>query len=291
MAPIRWARQRGVRSFANIEARVAVCRIVAARGIAQGRLAARGAPVDSIAMLAATAGAFLLAGLVKGVIGLGLPTVAIGLLGLLMTPAQAAAILVVPSLVTNIWQFAAGGELLALVRRMWPMLAGIALGTWIGAVLLPSGSSAQATVWLGVALAIYAGLGLVNVQFSVPPHAELWLGLVVGIATGAITVATAVFALPAVPYIQELKFERDRLVQALGLSFTVSTVTLALALYHAGEMSMALAWPSLVALGNALLGMWLGQMVRGRVREETFRLWFFLGLLALGLHLALRGVL
>src|SRR5450759_881164 len=97
-------------------------------------------------MLATTAGAFLLAGLVKGVIGLGLPTVAIGLLGLLMTPAQAAAILVVPSLVTNIWQFVAGGELLALVRRMWPMLAGIALGTWIGAVLLPSGSSAPIQV-------------------------------------------------------------------------------------------------------------------------------------------------
>ena len=54
---------------------------------------------------------------------------------------------------------------------------------------------------------------------------------------------------------------------------------------------MALAWPSLVALGTALAGMWLGQMVRGRVREQTFRLWLFLGLLALGIHLALRGVL
>lgn len=247
--------------------------------------------MDSIAMLAATAGAFLLAGVVKGVIGLGLPTVAIGLLGLLMTPAQAAAILVVPSLVTNIWQFAAGGGLLALVRRMWPMLAGIGLGTWIGAMLLPNGSSAQATVWLGVALAIYAGLGLSKVQFSVPPRAELWLGLVVGIATGAITVATAVFALPAVPYIQALRFERDRLVQALGLSFTISTVTLAAALAHAGEMRFALAGPSLVALGMALVGMWLGQLVRGRVREQTFRLWFFLGLLGLGVHLALRGVL
>jgi uncharacterized membrane protein YfcA len=174
---------------------------------------------------------------------------------------------------------------------MWPMLAGIALETWTGAVLLPSGSSAQATVWLGVALAIYAGLGLVNVQFSVPPRTELWLGLVVGIAAGAVTMATGIFALPGVPYIQALRFQRDRLVQALGLSFTVSTVTLALALYHAGEMHMALAWPSLVALGTALVGMWLGQLVRGRMREQTFRLWFFLGLLALGVHLALRAVL
>jgi uncharacterized membrane protein YfcA len=245
--------------------------------------------VDSIAILAATAGAYLLAGFVKGVIGLGLPTVAIGLLGLMMTPSQAAAILVVPSLVTNIWQLAAGGELRALVRRLWPMLVGICVGTFIGVVLLPNGSPPEATVWLGVALVIYAGLGLIKVQFSVPPRAELWVGLAVGIATGAATVATGIFVLPGVPYIHALRLDRDRLVQALGLSFTVSTVTLALALYHAGEMHMALAWPSLVAVATALAGMWLGQIVRGKVREQMFRLWFFLGLLVLGAHLASRG--
>ena len=241
-------------------------------------------------MLTAIAGAFLLAGFVKGVIGLGLPTVAIGLLGLVMSPAQAAAILIVPSLVTNIWQFTAGGGLLALARRMWPLLAGICAGTWIGAVLLPAANSGQATVWLGVALVIYAGLGLVKVEFSVPPRAELWLGLLVGIATGTATVATGVFVLPGVPYIQALGFGRDRLVQALGLSFTVSTVTLALALSHAGEINSQLVGPSLVALVTALIGMVLGQFVRGRVKAETFRLFFFLGLLLLGAHLALRGL-
>jgi uncharacterized membrane protein YfcA len=64
----------------------------------------------------------MLAGFVKGVIGLGLPTVAIGLLGLLMTPTQAAAILVLPALITNVWQAAVGGNLLPLARRLWPML-------------------------------------------------------------------------------------------------------------------------------------------------------------------------
>jgi hypothetical protein len=80
-------------------------------------------------------------------------------------------------------------------------------------------------------------------------------------------------------------------VQALGLSFTVSTVTLALALQHAGEINAALLWPSLLALAMVLIGMWAGKLVRGRIEPETFRLYFFLGLLALGGHLALRGVL
>lgn len=249
------------------------------------------AEVDSTIILAATAGAFLLAGFVKGVIGLGLPTVSIGLLGPLMMPAQAAAILVVPSLVTNIWQAVVGGGLIALARRLWPMLIGICLGTFVGAVLLPHDDTGQATIWLGVALALYSALGLVNVHFSVPRHAETWLGLVMGAATGAITVATGIFVMPGTPYIQSLKFERDKLVQALGLSFSVSTITLASALAYAGQIRASLAGASLVALFAALAGMVLGQMVRGRVRAETFRVWFFVGLLLLGTHLALRGLL
>jgi uncharacterized membrane protein YfcA len=267
-------------------------RIASGQAFAQGLPGEKtGAGMDSAFILSATAGAFLLAGFVKGVIGLGLPTVSIGLLGLVMTPAQAAAILVVPSLVTNVWQAAAGGGVLALARRLWPMLAGICAGTFVGAVLLPHDDSGRATVWLGLALVVYAALGLIKVHFSVPPRAEIWLGLLMGTATGAITVATGIFVMPGTPYVQSLQFDRDKMVQALGLSFTVSTVTLALALAYAGQVKMSLAGPSLLALAVALVGMWLGQVVRGKVRAETFRLYFFVGLLLLGAHLALRGLL
>jgi len=241
--------------------------------------------------LAAIAGAFLLAGFVKGVIGLGLPTVSIGLLGLLMTPAQAAAVLVVPSLVTNIWQAAVGGGLLALARRLWPLLAGICIGTTLGVVVLPHDDNGRATVWLGLALVVYAALGLVKVEFFVPRHAETWLGLLMGAATGAITVATGIFVMPGTPYIQSMEFDRDKLVQALGLSFTVSTITLAAALAYTGQVQTSLAWPSIVALAAALAGMGLGQLTRGKIKAETFRLCFFVGLMLLGLHLALRGLL
>lgn len=247
--------------------------------------------VDSTLYLAATAGAFLLAGFVKGAIGLGLPTVSIGLLGLLMTPAQAAAILVVPSFVTNVWQAVAGGGVFTLARRLWPLLAGICIGTAIGMAVLPHDDEGWATIWLGAALALYAALGLANVQFKVSRNSETWLGLVMGTATGAVSVATGIFVMPGTPYLQSLQFDRDRLVQALGLSFTVSTVTLALALAYAGQVRASLAGPSAIALGAALAGMTFGQLVRGKVRGQTFRLWFFVGLLLLGAHLALRGVL
>ena len=234
---------------------------------------------------------FLLAGLVKGVIGLGLPAIAIGLLSLAMTPAEAAALLVVPSLVTNIWQLAAGPSFTALARRLLPMMLGVCVGTWAGSGLLTGAGAAQASVALGVALLVYAGLGLTTLRLSVPPAWERSLAPVIGIATGLVTAATGVFVIPAVPYLQALGLNKDDLVQALGLSFTVSTVAMAASLAHEGAFGGTDATLSLLALVPALGGMGLGQWLRSRISPEMFRRCFFLGLLALGAHLALRAVI
>jgi hypothetical protein len=259
-------------------------RIAARAAVAQSRA------VETWHVLIATAGTYLLAGFIKGVIGLGLPTVAVGLLGLMMSPAQAAAILVVPSLVTNVWQCFVGGAVLGLLRRLASLLVGICVGTVIAAVFFPP-SRGEATIWLGAILALYAVLGLLKVHFKVPRRAESWLGIVIGVVNGVLSVATSVFVIPAMPYLQSLDLDRDRLVQALGLSFTVSTITLAVALAHAGQLTWSLWLPSAVALVTAIVGMVIGQAVRGRISPTTFRLCLFLGLLALGLHLALRQLL
>lgn len=241
--------------------------------------------------LAIVCAAFVLAGLVKGVVGLGLPTVAVGVLSLVMTPGQAAAILVVPSLVTNIWQLASGPQLAKLLRRLFTMLAAICVGVGAGGQLITLESARHATAGLGVALVLYALLGLSAVRISVPARAERWLAPATGLATGLVTAATGVFVLPAVPYIAALGLERDELVQALGISFTVSTVALAAMLIAQGTLDTAVAGVSVFAVAPALAGMWIGQHVRSRIRAETFRRWLFVGLLVLGLHLASRAVI
>lgn len=241
--------------------------------------------------LLAVAATFLFAGLVKGVIGLGLPTVAMGLLGALMPPAEAAALLVLPSLLTNAWQVLDGPRLGTLLRRLAPLLAAVVLGTLggAGAGLLPGRGSA--TVGLGAALLAYAAFGLLPLRLPrVPPRAEPWAGPLVGLLTGVVTAATGVFVLPAVPYLQALGLERDRLVQALGLSFTVSTLALAVALSWGGGFGGDTLGGSALAVLPALAGMWLGGRLRGQVSPAVFRRCFFLGLLGLGAHLLWQGM-
>src|SRR4029077_13709445 len=125
--------------------------------------------------LAFTAMTFLLAGFVKGVIGMGLPTVAIGLLCLVMTPAQAAALLIVPTLVTNVWQAMAGDRFTALLRRLWPMLLGTCVGTALGGGLLTGDEGGRALAALGIVLVLYAAVGLSSIPVYVPPRLEPWL--------------------------------------------------------------------------------------------------------------------
>jgi uncharacterized membrane protein YfcA len=244
---------------------------------------------QALPTLAYTAAIFLLAGFVKGIIGLGLPTVAMGLLAAVMAPAQAASLLVLPSLITNVWQLAIGPRLLPLAARLWLMLLGTCVGTWAGVGLLAAGDGAYATVGLGIALILYAGLGLISFQLSVPAWIEPCASPLVGVATGLVTAATGVFVIPAVPYLQALGLAKDDLVQALGLSFTVSTLALAALLWRDGALETSIAGMSLAALAAALIGMIVGQQVRSRVRPQAFRLWFLVGLLLLGSHLVLRG--
>ena len=233
---------------------------------------------------------FILAGFAKGIIGLGLPTIAMGLLAVVLPPAEAAALLILPSLVTNVWQMLDGPHLRRLLRRLWPLNLGVCLGTWLGAALLSGIGGRHGGLALGLALIAYAAAGLAALRLVVPRSAEPALGPVTGALTGGITAATGVFVIPAVPYLQAIGLQKDELVQALGLSFTVSTLALAAALAGVDAFATELLLPSLLAVVVSLAGMRLGQAVRARLRPQAFRLCFFLGLLALGAYLALRGL-
>jgi uncharacterized protein len=211
-----------------------------------------------------------------------------GLLGAVMAPLQAATLLVVPSLVTNLWQMIAGPDLRLLSRRFASMMVAVCAGAFLGIGLL-TGASPLATAALGAVLALYALIGLFAPRFHVRRKFESWLSPIVGLVTGVVTGATGVFAIPAVPYFNSLDLDREDLIQVLGISFTVSTIALSLALAWKGQFQIRTAWISLLAVLPALAGMYLGQHVRSRLRPVAFRRCFLLGLLGLGMYMVLHA--
>jgi uncharacterized membrane protein YfcA len=96
-----------------------------------------------------------------------------------------------------------------------------------------------------------------------------------GAANGAVSTATGVFMFPVIPYIQSLGLERDDLVQAQGISFTVSTLALTFVLLGSGTLNATNAAGSMVAMVVTFVGMFLGQYVRKFIQPEVFRFLFF----------------
>lgn len=238
-------------------------------------------------LLAALAAVFFAAGLVKGISGMGLPTVAMSLLGLLMPPAAAAALTTLPALATNVAQ-CLGPDLRRLVRLLWPAWLGLAAATLLAPGLDDAALARAAPRLLGAVLLAYGAWGLWRPQLPELRQYQRSAGALAGLATGFVTAATGVFVLPLVPYLQTLKLERAALVQALGLSFTVATLALALRLQASG-ITVAAQAATPLALLAAFGGLGAGRLVRDRLSGPGFQRALSLVFIGLGLANFLRG--
>ncbi|MDR7332822.1 sulfite exporter TauE/SafE family protein [Roseateles asaccharophilus] len=234
---------------------------------------------------------FVIAGCVKGVTGMGLPTVAMSLLGLWMPAAQAAALLVAPSLATNLSQ-CRGPHLRPLAARLWPGWVALAAVTALAPGIGSADLSSAANRWLGGVLVGYGLWGLWRPTLPDLSHTSRWAVALAGAATGLVTALTAVFVLPWVPYLQSLRLDKAAMVQALGLSFTVATLALALRLQTVWPpgWDSAPAWAATgAALAGAFAGLWLGERLRGRFDAATFQKALLLVFIALGTANLLRA--
>jgi uncharacterized membrane protein YfcA len=233
----------------------------------------------------AIVGTFLIAGTIKGVIGLGLPTISLALLTVAIDLPHAMALLLVPSFVTNLWQAVVGENGAAVLRRLWPFLLMATATVWLGALALTRVDLSLLSALLGGLLVVYSTVSLAGLRFTVTARQEVWLGPLVGSANGVLTGMTGSFVVPGVLFLQAIGLPRDMLIQAMGMLFTVSTLALAVAMQANDFLTVELGTLSAAALLPAIVGMVVGQRIRQRLPEHLFRRVFFVSLLVLGVYI------
>ena len=236
-------------------------------------------------VILAVAATFLVAGTVKGVIGLGLPTVSLGLLTVVQDLPTAMALLVIPSFATNLWQASVGGNGWVILKRIWPFLVMATATVWIGALALTRLDLWFLSALLGILLLIYGGLNLAGIRLTIAASHEYWAGPVFGTANGILTGMTGSFVVPGVMFLQAIGLPRDMLVQAMGILFTLSTVALAMALQTNSLLPPSSLAVSAAAMVPAFLGVLAGQRVRQKLSEARFRQLFFVAIVLLGLYI------
>jgi len=227
---------------------------------------------------------FLLAGAVKGLVGLGLPTITIALTSLVLPLTEAMALIALPTIITNVWQAAVGGQFRTILRRQWPLILPLMGALYLTMWLVGQRGPNWAFLVLAGVLIAYSGLGLLRIRLRIHADLEKPLAPLIGGVSGFVAGLVGVPIIPLMPYLQGLDIKPSELVQTLGVVLCATSLTLTVSLLFFGLLDGPRALVSAAAMVPALGGMWLGQQVRRRLSVEQFRLAVFWALLVTGVY-------
>ncbi|GGX39075.1 membrane protein [Tateyamaria omphalii] len=243
--------------------------------------------MPDLSLIAFASAVLLLAGTVKGFIGLGMPTVALTLLTFQLDTRSAVSLVVVPMLLSNVWQFWRGPDMLGCAKQHWRYAAILILFVAATVWFSQSAPDALLRAALGVFVLAFCFFSWRNMVPPIPPHrVRLFEGLS-AIVAGLIGGLTAAWAPPLAMYLTGLRLDRDAFVQALGFLITAGSVSIFVMFIAVGHSSGPDLAISTFLLIPALLGFSVGEHLRHRTDPEKFRVLFLGAFSILGANLVL----
>ena len=225
----------------------------------------------TLALLGMLAGAFVIGGLVKGTLGIGLPLVTVPLLSLGLPPTLAMALMVAPVLVSNLWQARESGISWPGVRRFWPLLVTLPLCTLITVpfTLALSDDTLRDVIAGAVLLAVV--LNALPLRLTISPAKERWCSAVVGVLSGVMGSVSALTGPLVISYLVSLRLAREVFIGTISVIYLGSAVTLYGSMAVQGRITERELGLSLLALLPVGLGMSVGKRLRGKLSETMFR--------------------
>lgn len=244
---------------------------------------------DALTLLIA---AFALAagGFVKGVVGIGLPIVALAILTSVLPVPVALALLVVPILATNMWQAVHAGSLLEPLKRFWPMIACLLIAIWFSAKLVVSLDSSVLYAMVGIIVVVFSTTAQFKPAWRIGAAAERWVGPLAGTIGGFLGGVSTIWGPPMVMYFVTLNLDKDTFIRTVGLVWFCASIPLVLAYWRHGILTPDRALWAAAGCVPAFVGLAAGQWLRGRVDQNLFRRALLIVLLIIGLNLVRRAI-
>jgi uncharacterized membrane protein YfcA len=229
-------------------------------------------------------GVFFIAGIVKGLAGIGLPTITLALTSFVLPLSDMIALIALPTVVTNLWQAAVGGRFKKIVRRQWPLILPMIVTLFLTMWLIGRKTPQWAFLVLATILVIYGGLGLLRIRLQIQADLEKPLAPVIGVISGVVAGLIGVPVVPLMPYMQGLDVKPAELVQSLGVIVSIASLVLTASLLRYGLLDERHIVVSAIAVVPAVAGQTVGALIRRRLSIEQFRQVVFWALLLTGLY-------
>jgi len=243
-----------------------------------------------ISLIFALFAVFLLAGVVKGSSGLGLPTTALGLATLFLAPRTAIAVLMLPLLLTNAWQLYRAGDVRAAAKRYLPFIIAMVVFVWLTVQISARVDDQVLLAFLGISILSFVVINATKFAPHIPSRFDRLAQIIAGVVAGIFGGFTSVWAPPLAIYLTARDVKKEEFVRASGLIFFLGSVPLVLGYIKQGYLTADLSLISAMMLIPTFAGFWIGERLRGKMSEQAFRKLVLFIFFLMGLNLLRRAV-
>ena len=245
-------------------------------------------PVLDLIQITVVSSAFLAAGLVKGVTGLGYTTSALPVITLAVGLHTAMPLVLFPSMASNLTVMVGAGHFRTTLRRFLLLYLALLPGLGLGLALVLTADQDLAASVLGLVIIVYCAFAFWRPALRLTERQERAMQIPVGLLNGLINGFTGSQIIPLVPFMLSLRLEADRFVQAVNIGFTLSSLVMVFGLSQVGLLNWSTLLFSVAGIVPAILGSWVGAILRRRLPDTRFRLFVLSVLIVLGAILVSR---
>jgi len=242
----------------------------------------------SVEIIMLAAAVFLLAGIVKGVLGIGLPTISISMLAQFVDPRVAIAFLLLPALITNTWQIYRGGQIKRSAKLLWPFVTVMALVMFVSSLFAARASAKVLILGIGIMVVLWTLTSFIRTPPKIPQHLERPVQFGLGALAGVMGGLTAIWSPPMVIYLLSIRCDKEDFVRFTGFMILCGTVPLTIGYIVNGLLDKSLAIASGLMIIPTLLGFSVGEYLRRFLGGKQFQMAVLLLFFLMGLNLIRR---
>ncbi len=232
---------------------------------------------------------FFVAAFIKGLTGLGFVSLCLPVIALFMKLEEAIPLVVLPSLLSNVMIIYQTGRFRQSIRRFWLLYLSAFPGIYAGVFILNMVGNYAAKIILGVLSIAYSILILLKIEISIPETKEKILSMPIGLTNGFLNGLTGTQIIPMLPYLLSLKLDRNGMINAINLGFTLSIIVLLIIFGKFDLISLETLKYSILGAIPVVAGIYIGGKLRHRVSEERFKLAVLIILIMIGVNLILNA--
>jgi uncharacterized membrane protein YfcA len=235
--------------------------------------------------------AYIVAGGIKGLTGIGFSTSCLPIMALRLDLKVAIPLVIVPSIVSNLAVMLQAGHFREAVRRFWPLYAAGIPGLLCGLAILVAINADASKAVLGLVLVTYALWALGNKSFTLSEKWERFLKVPAGFCTGFVNGLTGSQVMPVLPYLLSLDLGKSAFVQAINISFTLSSLIMLGGMNRLGLLTSRTFLVAIAGLIPVLLTVYLAGRLQHRLSGVLHRKLVLTFLLIMGLALLAKLII